>query len=187
MTPREQGSIEKVREALERIARLSEEKTALALELRRIVARSVGRLDFDLGRIRKAMGTEDQVGLHGAVSGSGLGLPSTSGSYADLGGLTLGGSLLGGHSAAQILPQLQAHVSQSAILQAQAAGSFRGPLPVGFVLKFNLSLWVYLTCGFARVRFSFRRPLQPHRHNQTKNVSRFPSLTRYRNFNVIVF
>lgn len=56
LTPREQTGIEKIREYLERIAKLNEEKIQLSLDLQRISSRAVGRLDYDLNRIRRATG-----------------------------------------------------------------------------------------------------------------------------------
>jgi hypothetical protein len=56
LTPREQTGIEKTREYLERITKLNDEKVQLALDLQRIASRAVGRLDYDLNRIRRATG-----------------------------------------------------------------------------------------------------------------------------------
>ena len=56
LTPREQAGIEKTREYLERITKLNDEKVQLALDLQRIASRAVGRLDYDLNRIRIATG-----------------------------------------------------------------------------------------------------------------------------------
>lgn len=56
LTPREQAGIEKTREYLERITKLNDEKVQLALDLQRIASRAVGRLDYDLNRIRRATG-----------------------------------------------------------------------------------------------------------------------------------
>lgn len=58
LTPREQASIEKTREYHERICKLNDEKVQLALDLQRIASRAVGRLDYDLQRIRRATGDQ---------------------------------------------------------------------------------------------------------------------------------
>jgi hypothetical protein len=121
MTPKDQSQIDKIREYLDRITRLSEEKTSLALELRRLITRSAGRLDYDLGRIRKALGDPTSAST------------SANGANADLSGL--GGTSFPTTTSLvtqQILPQIQAHqIQQMVSMVVPAQNSFRAPtIPV---------------------------------------------------------
>lgn len=54
--PKEQLQMDKLREYNERIQKLNAEKVALAEDLRRLSARAIGRLEYDLLKIRRATG-----------------------------------------------------------------------------------------------------------------------------------
>ncbi|KAF8309197.1 hypothetical protein DL93DRAFT_2100162 [Clavulina sp. PMI_390] len=90
LTPKDVVSIEKMRESLERVVKLNEEKVVLAKNLQRISSRAVNKLDYDLQRIRTATGDTtlgaDIVGMAGSIGslsagGSVLGLPGAGSTF----------------------------------------------------------------------------------------------------------